>query len=205
MLAIINCSIGNVSSVANAFKKLGEETIISNDEKVLLEADYVVFPGVGSFKCMQNIRDNNLDKVIKKIVDKGTPFLGICLGFQVLFDESHEFGLSEGLGILSGSVLPFQEKLKDCAEHLKIPQIGWNSIKIQKESKLFKDIPDESYFYFVHSYYVEPQNPAIILSKTDYGFEYCSAVEVENVVAVQFHPEKSQKIGLQFLKNFLTK
>ncbi len=210
MIALINYSMGNISSVANGFKLLypGEKILITRDHKVIQEASYVVFPGVGAMRdCMKELSATGLDNTIKDVIQKGTPFLGICLGFQALFEESSEFGTYKGLGVLKGSVIPFAKRAEFLKQDitLKVPQIGWNSVKQAKETTLFQGIPDESYFYFVHSYYVAPKVEENTLATTSYGIDYCSGVETENVVGVQFHPEKSQHAGLRFLQNFLNK
>jgi len=206
MLAVIDYSIGNSSSVANAFKSLGEEVIITGDKEKILAADHVVLPGVGAFSdSMKEIEERGLLDTIKQVIDNGTPFLGICVGFQLLFEESHEFGHYKGFGFFKGTVVPFKERFDKEGLTEKIPQIGWNSMKQQKQSFLFDGVEDESYVYFVHSFYVEGVEESITIATTDYGFNYCSAIEKDNVVGVQFHPEKSQKIGLKLLKNFLNK
>ncbi len=210
MIALVNYSMGNIASVANAFRFLdtGAEIVVTRERNVLRQASHVVFPGVGAMRdCMKELEETELDKTLKEIIQKGTPFLGICLGFQALFDESHEFGCYKGLGVLKGTVLPFAEQKEFQREDssLKIPQIGWNAVIRAKSSPLFNGIADRSYYYFVHSYYVEAQEESNILCTTSYGFDYCSGIEVGNVVGVQFHPEKSQHAGLRFLKNFLDK
>lgn len=202
MIAIIDYGVGNLKSVQKAFDALGYSAIVSTDPKVVLEADKVVLPGVGAFaKSMDNLNRAGMASVVREIVHSGRPFLGICLGLQMLFEESSEsFGaqecLSQGLGIFPGQVLRFP------ASALKVPQIGWNQIKKHQDTPLLHGVPDGSFVYFVHSYYVKPANSAITACTTDYGFAYCSGITHENVTAFQFHPEKSSQVGLRILKNF---
>ncbi len=202
MIAIIDYGVGNLKSVQKAFDALGYSAIVSTDPKVVLEADKVVLPGVGAFaKSMENLNRAGMAPVVREVVHSGRPFLGICLGLQMLFEESSEsFGdhecLSPGLGIFPGQVLRFP------ASDLKVPQIGWNQIKKHQDTPLLHGVPDGSFVYFVHSYYVKPANPGITACTTDYGFAYCSGITYENVTAFQFHPEKSSQVGLRILKNF---
>jgi glutamine amidotransferase len=202
MIAIIDYGVGNLRSVQKAFDSLGYQAIISADPYKILEADKVVLPGVGAFgKSMENLTGAGMVPVVKQVVDSGRPFLGICLGLQMLFEESSEvFGnkecLNKGLGIFPGRVLRFP------ASDLKVPQIGWNQIRINKETPLLQGIPDGSFVYFVHSYYVKPAAFDLTACTTNYGFDYCSGIACGNVTAFQFHPEKSSKVGLQILKNF---
>ena len=197
MIAIIDYGMGNLRSVEKGFQKVGVEVKVTNKPEDVERADAVVLPGVGAFKdCMKEL--NNLDLVGAVIdsVKKGKPYLGICLGLQVLFSESDEFGTCRGMDIFKGKVVRFENG------DLKIPQMGWNQLNIKTDNPLFKGIPDKSYFYFVHSYYVAPDDKSIIATTTDYGLEFTSSVCTDNVYAVQFHPEKSQGLGLTLLKNF---
>ena len=199
MIAIIDYDAGNIKSVEKAFQYIGEDTVVSRDKDVILSADKVVLPGVGSFgDAMEKLRDYNLIDTINKVVENNTPFLGICLGLQLLFESSDETPGVKGLGILPGEVLRIPDK-----EGLKIPHMGWNSIKIKKGARLFKDIPEDSYVYFVHSYYLKAGREEDVTATTEYSALIHASVEHDNVFACQFHPEKSSEIGLKILKNFV--
>lgn len=210
MIAIIDYGMGNLRSVEKGFLKVGVDVTVTNKPEVVKKADAVVLPGVGAFKdCMRELTNLELTGAVVDAIKKGKPYLGICLGLQVLFSESVEFGRCKGLDVLRGKVVRFdfgEQKLKTPNSQLstlKVPQMGWNEIKIQKDNNpLFKNIPNKSYFYFVHSFYVVPEDKTIIATTTDYGIEFTSSVWKENIFAVQFHPEKSQAVGLQVLKNF---
>ena len=195
MVAIIDYGAGNLHSVKNALDFLGVDSVITKDKDEILSADHVILPGVGSFgDAMECINNSGLYDVIKKAADGSRPFLGICLGLHLLFDESEESPGVKGLGILPGKVI----KIPDCG--LKIPHIGWNNIEISKESRI---LPTESEFmYFVHSYYINPQNSDVVSSYTTYGDKLGVSIERGNVFAVQFHPEKSGEVGLKILKAF---
>ncbi|MBR5474846.1 MAG: imidazole glycerol phosphate synthase subunit HisH [Lachnospiraceae bacterium] len=198
MIAIIDYDAGNLKSVEKALVHLGQEICVSRDPKVLLAADKVILPGVGSFgDAMGKLEQYGLVPVIHEIVEKKTPFLGICLGLQLMFDGSDETPGVEGLHLLPGMIrkIPY-------AEGLKIPHMGWNSLESNPSSRLFAGISDGSFVYFVHSYYLQAEEPSIVAAKTEYGVEIHAAVECGNVFACQFHPEKSSDIGLQILKNF---
>ena len=198
MIAIIDYDAGNLKSVEKALKSLGQEVIVSRDSSELLAADKVILPGVGSFgDAMNNLDHFNLVDTIKKIADKGTPFLGICLGLQLLFERSDETPGAEGLSLLKGEILRIPP-----ADGLKIPHMGWNSLNITPGTKLFNGIADKSYVYFVHSYYLKAAEEQIVAAKTDYSVNIHAAVEHGNVFACQFHPEKSSDVGLRILKNF---
>lgn len=197
MIAIIDYDAGNIKSVEKALKTLGQDVVVTRDAETILSADRVILPGVGSFgDAMGKLNDYHLVDVIKKVVDKKTPFLGICLGLQLLFESSEETPGVEGLGILKGKIV----KIPDNGE-LKIPHMGWNSLHFQNEGRLFKNLPQDSYVYFVHSYYLEAEEP-IVAATTDYVADIHAAVEKEHIFACQFHPEKSGEIGLKLLKNF---
>jgi len=199
MIAIIDYGMGNLRSVEKGFLKVGVDVRVTSKPDIVKKANAVVLPGVGAFKdCMRELADLKLIDAVVNAIKAGKPYLGICLGLQVLFSESEEFGRCGGLDVLRGKVVRFE--LENHA--LKVPHMGWNEIKIQKDDPLFKGIPDKSYFYFVHSFYVVPDDTAIIASTTDYGIEFTSSIRKENIFAVQFHPEKSQAIGLKVLKNF---
>lgn len=199
MIAIIDYDAGNLRSVEKALLALGEQPVITRDAEVLLSADKVILPGVGSFgDAMGRLRQYGLIDVIHQIVEKGIPFLGICLGLQLMFERSDESGGVEGLGLLGGEIL----KIPDC-EGLKIPHMGWNSLDIRDGSRLFAGIPDQSYVYFVHSYYLKAADENIVAASTEYSTHIHAAVESGNVFACQFHPEKSSDVGLRILKNFI--
>lgn len=202
MIAIIDYGMGNLKSVAKAFEKVGATVSVTRDPQKIKDAHKVVLPGVGAFpKCMENLAHYSLTHLISEQIKNGKWFLGICLGLQLLFEESEEFGPVQGLSILKGKVVRFQNLKK--IHSLKIPHMGWNQIKIKNTPVLFKDIADNSYFYFVHSYYGVPRDESSIATTTDYGISFCSSIEKDNILATQFHPEKSQKLGLDVLKNFI--
>ncbi len=198
MIAIIDYDAGNLKSVEKALISLGEETIVSRDSSEILQADKVILPGVGSFgDAMNNLDHFGLVDTIKKVTSSNTPFLGICLGLQLLFKESEETPGAEGLNILPGKILRIPDK-----EGLKIPHMGWNSIDIKTGARLFKGLPDNPYVYFVHSYYLKADNEADVAASTEYSTHIHASVERDNIFACQFHPEKSSDIGLKILKNF---
>lgn len=200
MIAIIDYDAGNIKSVEKALKLLGEEAVITRDREIILSADKVILPGVGAFgDAMHNLKKYGLDEVIREVVLKKTPFLGICLGLQLLFERSDETPGVEGLGILKGEILRIPDK-----EGLKIPHMGWNSLKLQNDGRLFRGLPEEPYVYFVHSYYLKAEDEGIVKATTGYSTLIHASVEKENVFACQFHPEKSSDTGLQILKNFVT-
>ncbi|MBI5560945.1 MAG: imidazole glycerol phosphate synthase subunit HisH [Deltaproteobacteria bacterium] len=203
MIAIVDYGMGNLKSVGKAFERIGADAVVTRDPKVINDAHRVVLPGVGAFKeCMTNLTAYGLIDVITRSIESGKPFLGICLGLQLLFDESDEGGVFKGLGIIKGRVLRFPAHLKENGGELKVPHMGWNSIERRKDSLLLDGIPDGSFFYFVHSYYAEPSDPSIPLTTTGYGVEFTSSISKNNILATQFHPEKSQNPGLKVLKNF---
>ena len=199
MIAIIDYDAGNIKSVEKALHYLGEETVVSRDPQVLLSADKVILPGVGSFgDAMNNLNKFGLVPVIKEITEKRTPFLGLCLGLQLLFESSDETPGVEGLGILKGKIVKIPP-----APGLKIPHMGWNSLHLQNDGRLFKGIPEETYVYFVHSFYLDGAKPEEVAGVTRYGVPIQCAVQRGKVAATQFHPEKSGAAGLQLLKNFI--
>ena len=198
MIAIIDYDAGNIKSVEKAMQLLGQEVIITRDRETIMNADKVILPGVGAFgDAMSKLRQYGLDEVIRDVTAKGTPFLGICLGLQLLFERSDETPGVEGLGILKGKIVKIPP-----APGLKIPHMGWNSIKIKDGSRLFKGVSDNSYVYFVHSYYLQAENENDVAATTDYITHIHASVEHGNIFACQFHPEKSGDVGLQILKNF---
>lgn len=205
MIAVIDYGMGNLRSVQKAFEAVGAEAVVTHQPSQIYDAAAVVLPGVGAFKdCMGNLERLGLVEVVRKSIASGKPFLGICLGLQVLFSQSEEFGQVHGLDILPGKVVRFHQGLADPREgtSLKIPHMGWNTVTIKKEDPLFNAVPQDAHFYFVHSYYVVPDDPKVIATVTHYGFEFVSGIHHDNIYAFQFHPEKSQKLGLHLLKNF---
>ncbi|MBI5453500.1 MAG: imidazole glycerol phosphate synthase subunit HisH [Deltaproteobacteria bacterium] len=203
MIAIIDYDMGNLRSVAKAFEKVGATATVTRDPKVMNDASHVVLPGVGAFKdCMRNLEAYGLIDPIARAVASGKPFLGICLGLQLLFDESSEFGVHKGLGLIPGKVVRFPSSKDEAGMELKVPHMGWNEVEKAKDSPLLEGVTDGTYFYFVHSYYAVPEDAAVTLTKTGYGVEFTSSIAKDNVFACQFHPEKSQKAGLKVLKNF---
>lgn len=198
MIAIIDYDAGNIKSVEKAFAYLGEETAVTRDPRLLAKADGLVLPGVGSFgDAMGNLQKYGLVSVIREMAELGKPFLGICLGLQLLFESSEESPGVEGLGILKGKILRIPP-----SPGLKIPHMGWNSLHLQNNGRLFQGIPEDTYVYFVHSYYLQAEEPEIVKAVTDYSTEIHASVEKKNLFACQFHPEKSGKYGLRILKNF---
>lgn len=207
MIVVIDYKIGNVGSVVNALDTLGVENIISSDPEIIEKANAIILPGVGAAGTgMKNLKKNGLDKVVIDEIKKGKPFLGICLGMQLLFEKSEE-GNAKCLGIFKGTVKKFKKERK-------IPQIGWNKIENQsskikdqknrvKIENLFREIPNNGYFYFVNSYYCDPKDASIVAGKTTYGETFASIVEKDNIIGVQFHPEKSGDVGFRLLKNFI--
>lgn len=198
MIAIIDYDAGNLKSVEKALAYLGEESVITRDKQQILKADKVILPGVGSFRdAMNKLNHYQLVDVIKEVASTKTPLLGICLGLQLLFECSDEGEGVEGISVLAGEIL----KIPDC-EGLKIPHMGWNSISVKPEAKLFRGVPDQSYVYFVHSYFLKAKNENEVAATTYYSTLIDASVEKDNVFACQFHPEKSGDVGLKILKNF---
>lgn len=199
MIALIDYDAGNIKSVEKALILLGEEVVVTRDRETLLSADKVVLPGVGAFgDAMENLRKYGLVEVIHEIVAKKTPFLGICLGLQLLFERSDESPGVEGLCVLDGEVCRIPDK-----EGLKIPHMGWNSLHLQNEGRLFKGLKEGDYVYFVHSYYLKAKDESIVKATADYSAHIHASVEKDNVFACQFHPEKSSHVGLKILQNFV--
>ncbi len=199
-IVIIDYEMGNLRSVQKAIEKVGGRATISSDPKVIAKASKLILPGVGAFgKAMQNLQKMNLIDVIKSKVKEKTPLLGICLGYQILFEKGFEKGEHQGLGLISGQI----ELLKTMKD-LKVPHMGWNQIKVQnKNSKLFKNISAQDYFYFVHSYYSANVSKELNAATVNYGSEFVCAIEKDNLFGVQFHPEKSSEAGLKIIKNFI--
>ena len=199
MIAIIDYDAGNIRSVEKALKFLGQDVKITRDPEEILSAEKVILPGVGAFgDAMGKLKEYGLDQVIRKTAGKGTPFLGICLGLQLLFERSDEAPGVEGVGILKGEILRLPEK-----EGYKIPHMGWNSLELVHNGRLFRDLPEDPYVYFVHSYYLKAADETIVKARTEYTTAIDASVEQGNVFACQFHPEKSSETGLKILKNFV--
>lgn len=201
MVAIIDYGAGNLSSVKKALDYLGAENEITQDREKILSATHIILPGVGSFEdAMNSMKARGLIDVVKEAAASGKPFLGICLGLQLLFESSEESPGAEGLGILKGKIVEIPKNTG-----LKVPHMGWNSITVKQKDGIFKDIDDESYFYFVHSYYLKDAEEDVVAATTEYGVSIQCAVQKGNLCATQFHPEKSSKVGLKLLENFLSK
>jgi glutamine amidotransferase len=198
MIAIVDYGMGNLRSVQKGFEKVGHQAVVTNDPAVLADARKLVLPGVGAFEdCIGELRRRKLVEPIKAAIDAGKPFLGICLGLQLLFDVSYEGGRHEGLGIVPGEVVRF-----DVPPEYKVPHMGWNELSVRRRSPVLEGIPDGTHVYFVHSYYVVPKEKSVIATQTSYHLPFTSAIWRDNVFATQFHPEKSQSMGLRMLKNF---
>jgi len=198
-VAIIDYGVGNLRSVEKAFAATGCKAIVSSDDRVLREAERLVLPGVGAFRaCMQGLQERGFDRLVRERASEGTPLLGVCVGMQLLFDESEEFGSTRGLGLLRGSVRRFRNDLV-------VPHIGWNRIHQTRAHELFEGVEEGAFCYFVHSFYCEPSDSRVVVGETEYGVSYASVVAEGNVCGVQFHPEKSQEVGLRMLKNFSTR
>ena len=198
MIAIIDYDAGNLKSVEKALQSLGEDVLVTRDRQELLSADKVILPGVGNFgDAMEKLEGFGLVNVIQDVIRQGKPFLGICLGLQLLFERSEEAPGVKGLGILKGEILRIPD-----GDGLKVPHIGWNSLKLQNQGRLFGGLEEEPYVYFVHSYYLKAADPQIVKAVTEYGVPIDASVEQGNVYACQFHPEKSSRTGLAILKNF---
>jgi glutamine amidotransferase len=200
MIAIIDYGMGNLRSVEKGFERMGHEAVVTREAKTILSASKVVLPGVGAFPdCMRNLKEYGLIDVVHESIDSGKPFLGICLGLQLLFTESEEFGISKGLDIIKGRVVRFKgPEFSD----LKIPHMGWNSVSVKRRAPALQDVPDSSYVYFVHSFHVVPEDKNVIATTTSYGIDFVSSIWKDNIFATQFHPEKSQTLGLSILKRF---
>lgn len=196
MIVIIDYGMGNLSSVQNGFAEAGFATLVSSDPAEIAAADGLVLPGVGAFgQAMENLRRDGLDQVVLERTAKGVPLLGICLGLQLLFDRSSEMGNYSGLGLIPGDIILFDGPQK-------VPQIGWNQLDIKRSHPLLDGIKNGDYFYFVHSYYARPDSEAVILATADYGIDFPAVVQKDNVFGIQFHPEKSSRLGLRILANY---
>jgi glutamine amidotransferase len=198
MIAIIDYEMGNLRSVQKGFERVGHAATITSDPAVLADADKVVLPGVGAFRdAIGALRARKLDEPVRAAIAEGKPFLGICLGLQLLFDTSFEDGQYEGLGVIPGEVVRFKVPAQ-----FKVPHMGWNQVQFRRRPPVFEGIDDSTHFYFVHSYYVVPRDRSIVATDTEYSSNFCSSIWQDKLFAVQFHPEKSQAAGLRLLKNF---
>jgi glutamine amidotransferase len=202
MIAIINYNAGNITSVARALQNIGHDFVITDEAKKLEVASHVIFPGVGAAgEAMAYLREKNLDAWLKNYIKTGKPLLGICLGTQIILDYSEE-NETDCIGLVAGSTKRFPDKLTSGGQALKVPHMGWNSVTIRRSHPVFTDVSPDAEFYFVHSYYPAPSDESAVLGVTDYGMKFCSVLAKENLVAMQFHPEKSGRPGLQILRNF---
>ena len=199
MIAMIDYDAGNIKSVEKALLLLGQEVEVTGDPERILKAEKVILPGVGAFgDAMENLKRAGLDEVIRRVAAKGTPFMGICLGLQLLFERSDEAPGAKGLGLLEGEILKIPDQ-----EGLKIPHMGWNSLHLEHGGRLFRGIEEQSYVYFVHSYYLKAKDESIVKASTEYSTHIHASVEKGNIFGCQFHPEKSSEVGLRILKNFV--
>ncbi|OGW62781.1 MAG: imidazole glycerol phosphate synthase, glutamine amidotransferase subunit [Nitrospirae bacterium RBG_16_64_22] len=193
--------MGNLRSVEKAFARVGHDAVVTSDPKVIADASHVVLPGVGAFPaCMSNLESRGLAEPVLRAIEAGKPFLGLCVGMQILFSEGEEFGRHPGLGVLPGRVVRFPESVGEGG--LKVPHMGWNTLKFRRTPPAMRNVGDGSYVYFVHSYIVLPDDPGVVAATTEHGVEFVSAVWKDNVVATQFHPEKSQGVGLSVIEEF---
>lgn len=200
MIAIIDYDAGNIKSVEKALHYLGEEVVVTRNADEILGSDKVILPGVGAFGvAMEKIRSFGLEDTIHKVVEKKIPFLGICLGLQLMFESSDEAPGVSGLGLLPGKILRIPKN-----GDLKIPHMGWNNLKVKEGSRIFQELPENPYVYFVHSYYLKAEDESIVAATTEYGVNIDASVEKDNIFACQFHPEKSSTVGLQILRNFIS-
>ena len=204
MITIIDYEMGNLRSVAKAFETLGFDVCVSNDPRAVATSDKVVLPGVGAFRdCIHNLRAGGFVEPILKHVHTGKPLLGICVGMQMMFDESEEFGVHQGLGLIPGRVMRFPAGMVEGGERLKVPHMGWNSIQIVRPAPIFNDVADQSFVYFVHSYYCAADQAEHVAALCRYGdITFSAAIWRDNLMATQFHPEKSQSVGLAVFRNF---
>ena len=199
MIAIIDYDAGNIKSVEKAMTLLGQEAVITRDKSKIMSADHVILPGVGNFKdAMEKLEHYELVPIIEDVCKKGTPFLGICLGLQLMFEKSEEAPNVKGLSLLKGSIVKIPE-----GEYKKIPHMGWNNLKLTGDGRLFKEIDNDPYVYFVHSFYLKAEEKQIVKATTEYNVTIHASVEKDNIFACQYHPEKSSDVGLKMLKNFI--
>lgn len=204
MITIIDYGVGNLHSAAKGVEKAGSSVRVTSDPDVVAKADKLILPGVGAFKdCVDSLTQGGFVEPIREHIAAGKPLLGICVGMQLLFDESQEFGVHQGLGLIPGKVVRFPANMYQGKDHLKVPHMGWNDLDIRQPAPIFKGIDSGSYVYFVHSYYCQPEGDDVVAAKATYGdVNFCASVWKDNLMATQFHPEKSQDLGIQILKNF---
>jgi glutamine amidotransferase len=203
MIAIIDYGMGNLRSVQKGFEKVGFDAVVTRDPAVVLQAHKVVLPGVGAFRdCMRNLEQGGFVEPILRVIREGRPFLGICVGMQLLLTDSVEFGLYQGLNVIPGHVLRFPAGMTAQGEKLAVPHMGWNQLSIRRPAPILEGIEDGANVYFVHSYYEMPDDETAVAATAVYGVEFCAALWKDNIMATQFHPEKSQAVGLRMLKNF---
>lgn len=200
MLVIIDYGVGNLFSLVSSFKAIGQNPVVTSDKETIMNADKIILPGVGAFEdAIKKLKASGLDKVLIKKAKNGTPIMGICLGMQLLFEKSYEYGVHEGLGLVEGDIVPFQNNIPS---ELKIPHIGWNALyDLKKDCPIFKYVKENEYVYFVHSYYAKLSTPSRAAT-CEYGEEYTAAIMQDNIFACQFHPEKSGTTGLNILRGF---
>ena len=202
MIAIIDYGVGNLFSLSSSLRAVGAEVVVTDDREILKKADRLILPGVGAFAdAAAKLRADGLDSFVREQAASGKPLLGICLGMQLLFEKSYEFGEHQGLGLIPGEIVPMQGTIP---ADLKIPQIGWNSIRFDQDNPFLKGLRQDSFFYFVHSYYALPDDPSVTAARCTYMIDFAAALSKGNVFAAQFHPEKSQDCGLAILRNFVT-
>lgn len=203
MITIVDYQMGNLRSVQKSLQQVGAEAIVSADKQVIAKADKLVLPGVGGFgEAIAELRQRDLEAPIREFVASGRPMLGICLGLQLLFETGYEGGVHRGLGLLPGEVVRFEGPAYEGELGLKVPHMGWNQVTKECDAPILRDTPDGTYFYFVHSYYVRPEDPGLVALSCDYGGEFCAMIWRDNLYATQFHPEKSQSAGLKLLRQF---
>lgn len=203
MITIVDYGMGNLRSVAKAIEKVGHVAEVTSDRNRIVKADRLILPGVGAFRdAIARLREDGLVEPILEFIGGGRPFLGICLGLQLLFDKSYEDGEYEGLGVIAGDVVRFDPPKVNGHASLKVPHMGWNQLRVRRSAPILSGLPDSASVYFVHSYYVRPRDASVIATETDYGGPFASMIWRDNVLATQFHPEKSQKVGLGILKRF---
>ena len=204
MIAVIDYGLGNLFSLKSSLDYIGLDNILTSDKDVIRNADAIILPGVGAFRdAISKLKEDGLYELLIEQANSGKPFLGICLGMQLLFEKSYEYGEYEGLGLINGEIRSIEEDIDESLKNLKIPHMGWNSLKYPNEGRLFRGIPEDSYVYFVHSYYLKAEDESIVTATTEYSTLIHASVESGNVFACQFHPEKSSDVGIQILKNFV--
>ena len=203
-IAVIDYDSGNLRSVQKALESVGADAVLTRDPGLIREAAAVVLPGQGAFlDCMTKLEKFGLLDPVRERIDADAPFFGICVGYQLLFEESEEHGITPGLGVFKGRVIRFPHEMELSGARLKVPHMGWNALRKKKDVDVLKDVKDGDHVYFVHSYYPVPDDPSVVSATTEYGYRFCAAVEYRNVHATQFHPEKSGAVGLRILRNFV--